>query len=99
MLFSVCPRFNHKYVITISGQILISRTGVATLRVLCCALCVLLVCNVLVLVLVCHADPLSPPPTHPLLSVCPFETSPCVPAPRARVETHVRVVPAYTGTL
>ena len=31
-------------------------------------------------------------------SVCTFKTSPCMPAPRAHVETHVRVVPAYTGT-
>ena len=31
---------------------------------------------------------------HP---VCTFKTSPCVPAPRAHVETHVRVVPVYTG--
>ena len=30
--------------------------------------------------------------------MCPSKTSPCVPAPRAHVETHVRVVPAYTGT-
>ena len=26
------------------------------------------------------------------------KTSPCMPAPRAHVETHVRVVPACTGT-
>ena len=30
--------------------------------------------------------------------VCRFKTSPCVPAPRAHVETHVRVVPVHTGT-
>ena len=30
-------------------------------------------------------------------SVCRFKTSPCVLAPRANVEKHVRVVPAYTG--
>ena len=35
-------------------------------------------------------DPLSP--------VCPFKTSPCVPAPRAHAEKHVRVLPAYTET-
>ena len=34
----------------------------------------------------------------PLLLVCGFKTSLCVPAPRAHVETHVRVVPAYTET-
>ena len=32
------------------------------------------------------------------VSVCTFKTSPCVPAPRAHVSTHVRVVRAYTGT-
>ena len=30
--------------------------------------------------------------------VCAFYTSPCMPAPRAHVETHLRVVPAYTET-
>ena len=30
--------------------------------------------------------------------VCTFRTSPCVPAPRAHVETHARVLPAYTVT-
>ena len=32
------------------------------------------------------------------VSVCTLKTSPCVQAPRAHVETHVRVVPVYTGT-
>ena len=31
-------------------------------------------------------------------SVCTFKTYPCVPAPRAHVETRVRVVPVHTGT-
>ena len=31
-------------------------------------------------------------------SVSRFKTSPFVPAPRAHVETHVRVVPAHAGT-
>ena len=31
-------------------------------------------------------------------SVCRFKTSPCVPAPRPHVVTHVRVVPVHTGT-
>ena len=31
-------------------------------------------------------------------SVCGFKTSPCVPAPRPHVVTHVRVVPVHTGT-
>ena len=40
----------------------------------------------------------APPCVHSKRSVCGFKTSPCVPAPRAHVETHVRVVPAYMGT-
>ena len=35
----------------------------------------------------------------PLLFVCGFKTSPCVPAPRAHVETHVRVVPVQGDVL
>ena len=31
-------------------------------------------------------------------SVCPFKKSPCVPAPRAHVSTHVRVVPVHKVT-
>ena len=31
-------------------------------------------------------------------SVCTFKTSPCMPAPRAHVLQHVRVVPVHTGT-
>ena len=31
-------------------------------------------------------------------SVCAFKTSPCMPAPRAHVFQHVRVVPVHTGT-
>ena len=27
-----------------------------------------------------------------------IKTSPCVPATRAHIETHARVLPAYTGT-
>ena len=34
----------------------------------------------------------------PLTPVCGFKTSPCAPAPRAHVSTHVRVVPVHTGT-
>ena len=34
----------------------------------------------------------------PLPPVCPFDTSPCVPAPRAHVFQHVRVVCVHTGT-
>ena len=31
-------------------------------------------------------------------SVCTFNTSPCMQAPRAHVLKHVRVVPVHTGT-
>ena len=62
---------------------LVSRTDDATLRVLRCALCVLLVC-VLVLVLVCHRDPLPP-------------LSPCVPSKRP-LRVHIQNVPVCTGT-
>ena len=36
--------------------------------------------------------------TQKKTSVCRFKTSPCVPAPRAHVLPHVRVVPVHTGT-
>ena len=53
-------------------------------------------------ILVCRTDddPLHPPPVcmYKTPSVCGNKTSPCVQAPRAHVETHVRVLPAYTGT-
>ena len=76
-------------VLTLRGQILVSGTGDATLRVLCCALCVL-VCNVLVLVLVCHADPspLHPPRTH---------SSPRVYVQNAH-RVHTQNVPVCAGT-
>ena len=32
------------------------------------------------------------------VTVCTFKASPCVPAPRAHVFQHVRVVPVHTGT-
>ena len=32
-----------------------------------------------------------------MCGACPSKTSPCIPAPRAHVETHVRVVPVHTG--
>ena len=57
----------------------------------CCGrnvLCCVVFCCVVLCVLVC--DTLRN-------SVCPLNTSPCVPAPRAHVSTHVRVVPVQTG--
>ena len=66
-------------VVTSRGQILVSRTGDNTLRVLCCALCVVCAVGVqcvcvgvcvFVLVLVCHAD-LHLHPLHPTpLTMC-----------------------------
>ena len=38
------------------------------------------------------------PPPSLLPPVCPFNTSPCMPAPRAHVFQHVRVVPVHKGT-
>ena len=44
-------------------------------------------------------DPSSAPRVYiQNVPMCTFKTSPCVPAPRPHVETHVRVVQAYTGT-
>ena len=40
----------------------------------------------------------SSPPCVQNASMCTFKTSPSMPAPRAHDETHVRVVPANTGT-
>ena len=42
--------------------------------------------------------PMKNTPSHLHTLPCPFDTSPCVPAPRAHVFQHMRVVPAYTGT-
>ena len=79
----------------IQGVSLVSRTGDDPLHVVCCAfvhcaLRVLLVCNVLVLVLVCHAEPPSPPPpTHTPLSPCVrSKRSPCAHSKRPRVYQH-----------
>ena len=52
-----------------------------------CGVCLVCVC-VCVCGVVWHAE-------NP---VCTFKTSPCVPAPRAHMFQHVRVVPAYTET-
>ena len=103
---------------TLREQILVSRIGDDTLRVLCCVLCVACVVGVqcvgvgvcvLVLVLVCHADPPlfpSSPPTSPLSvctpktrPVCTFQASLCVPAPRPQVLPHAGMVPLQTDVL
>ena len=77
-------------VITLRGQILVSRTGDDTLRVLCWCWCVTL----------------TPPPSLssslPPISPCvrskrpPFKTSPCAPAPRPQVLPHTRASCRYT---
>ncbi len=51
-------------------------------------------------ILVSRTDDEPPPPRRVSIQnvpVCTFKTSPCVPAPRAHVETHVRVMPATRG--
>ena len=80
-------------VITLRWQILVSRTGDDTLRVLCCVLCVCWCCCVLCVCWCwCWCVTLTPlsflPHTHPL-TVCTFKTPPCAHSKRLRV---------YTGT-
>ena len=58
--------------------------------VLCC--CGGVVCGV------CCVAPWKPSVSTHNVPVCPSQTSPCVPAPRAHVETHVRLVLLHTGT-
>ena len=64
--------------------------------VVCCVSVVAVVVVWLWCSVVWHAE--NPRVSIPNASVCTFKTSPCVPAPRAHVFQHVRVVPAYTGT-
>ena len=66
-----------------------SRSLSVCLRVVlwsCCVVSRVVVCGVLCVV------------WHRENPVCPLKTCPCVPAPRAHVETHVRAVPVHTGT-
>ena len=109
MLFSTCSQTENVYdprvslvnlwgqVIGPRGQILVSRTDDATLRVVRCAFvrCALLVCNVfvlvLVLVLVCHADPLLLPLLSPHTDPSPCVRSkrhPCAHSKRPRENRH-----------
>ena len=76
----------------------------------CCVVWLLLCCCVVVcrgvcLVCVClcvlrHAEKSGKNPylASQTPSMCAFETSPCMPAPRAHVLKHVRVVPVHTVT-
>ena len=57
---------------------------------------VVFVCVVSVCGVVWHAE--NPVCRLKTLSVCRFETSPCMPATRAHAFQHVRVVPVHTGT-
>ena len=96
MSFSTYPKVSlvnlWDQVITPRGQILVSRTGDATLRVLCCVrLCV--VRCALVVVVVCHADPSSSLslPSFPSLRLhthTRLSLSPCVDSKRHRVCRH-----------
>ena len=67
--------------------------GVSCCVVLCCLLwCGVVWCGVCVCAVWCVVcDTLKKP-------VCPLNTSPYLPTPRAHVFQYVRVVPAYTGT-
>ena len=76
------------HVITLRGHILVSRTDDDFF----------LFSFVLLLCVWCVGGGRKEVSTFKTPSVCRFKTSPCMPAPRAHVETHVRVVPACTGT-
>ena len=116
VLFSICSQIKNGkdsrvslvnlwgQVITLRGQILVSRTDDATLRVLCCVLCVCSLCVVCVCwcamcvcVLVCHADTFffshfpslsSLPHTHPSLRVYVQNA----------LRVHIQNVPVCTGS-
>ena len=65
---------------------------------LCCVLCCG-VCAVWCVVWCVLCGTMKTPCVHPKRArVYVQKTSPCVPAPHAHVETHVRVVPVHTGT-
>ena len=69
---------------------------VVSVRVLWLCGRVVVVCCAVVLCGVWHRE--KPRVSTQNVPVCTFKTSPCVPAPRPHVETHVRVLPAFTGT-
>ena len=93
LLFSSCLRLLS---LSLSVSVFVRCCGrvVVVFCVLCCGvLCVR--CGVWCVV----CDTLKNPCVHSTRpSVYVHKTSPCVPAPRANVLQHVRVVPAYTGT-
>ena len=61
-----------------------------SVSVWCCGRVVVLLCSIVSCVVVCVV-------WHRENPVCPLKTFPCVPAPRAHVETHARVVPVHKG--
>ena len=61
-------------------------------------LCVLWCVCVVVVLWRCGVSIQNPRVSIQNVPVCTFKTLPCVPAKRAHVETHVRVVPVHTGT-
>ena len=82
----------------LSSCLLLFSLSLSVCLSVCLSPCVVVCCSVLFCVVVCccgvwcvWCGTLENP-------VCPLKTSPCVRAPRAHVETHVRVVPAWTGT-
>ena len=63
-----------------------------------CLVCVF-VCVCVCLCVLRHAEKVEKPVFgFKNASVCTFKTSPCMPAPRAHVLKHVRVVPVHTET-
>ena len=59
-------------------------------------LCVLWCVCVVVVLWLCGVSIQNPRVSIQTVPVCRFKTLPCVPAKRAHVETHVRVVPVHT---
>ena len=89
-----------RHVTTLRRQILVACSLLCVVRCVCCW------CAVWVLACVLTSSPLPPlspcvrskRTPSPLLPVCTFKTSPCVPAPHPHVFTHVDVVLVHTGT-
>ena len=80
--FSLLFSFIFSFIFPLLSLFLLPSSFYVAYSVLCCVSCVLSVLCVVVCVVVAVA----------------CVVSPCVPATRAHVETHVRVLPAYTAT-
>ena len=82
--------------LSLSVSVSISKWWCGRVVVLCCVLCCG-VCAVWCVVWCVLCGTLKTPCVHSKRARVYVQTSPCVPAPRAHVETHVRVVPVHTG--